>query len=447
MKGESYYCSNLYTLDRARPMSDLGVRLLGLELIYRHGGYFVPQNVVWSGLPDALLPNAAGFLERGAVVGCTPGHPKCLKLIHDLYEGARRYAPPTEDPSDMYGPGRVVVGGYSESAAAYLQYPDWTRFLGAEEMFDLSSGSDSDAAMISWAYDSQVVARKLARGFSDIDAIRTSQRRALCLWEPSTLFAYSELRDQLPGFAADLDSQYPGWQVRPPARVPALARACRAGVDRIGYIERCAPTPPSLSGPARAPARAALVCVEFETDEDALRLYRVSTPFRPPKAKYVGVLLNAGCTSQLPSPAAGPDAVIDALLARSQDALLARSQSGLELYCACLKFSQSKELSDIFRCVPYVKEAFQTLASHEAPFERDREEVHGTTWKGMKDHRVSFEVQASGEGFVQYRAWNDDGGINCECRIDTRSRLAEWMKVFFAHQVRPSPIRGLGFFC
>jgi hypothetical protein len=60
----------------------------------------------------------------------------------------------------------------------------------------------------------------------------------------------------------------------------------------------------------------------------------------------------------------------------------------------------------------------QALANgHEPPLDHDSEERNGNTLKAMKNGQVRYEMQVDGEHRVSFRAFNDDGGMNCEVHL------------------------------
>lgn len=64
---------------------------------------------------------------------------------------------------------------YPDSVASYLDFPDWTRFLGAAEMYDLTNNPASERAMLSWSYDSMVPCYRLVDGHRDL--VKTTGKR------------------------------------------------------------------------------------------------------------------------------------------------------------------------------------------------------------------------------------------------------------------------------
>lgn len=109
----------------------------------------------------------------------------------------------------------------------------------------------------------------------------------------------------------------------------------------------------------------------------------------------------------------------------------------IKLYVGVEKFEHNRDLSEIFSSIPAVQNAFSNLAGHQAPLEFDNYETHGTLLKGFKNGNLALEINADRERRIMYRAWNDDGGLNCEMKMQSSlsGDVVEWMRVYFAHQV------------
>mmetsp|Transcript_8217 Transcript_8217/g.14059 ORF Transcript_8217/g.14059 Transcript_8217/m.14059 type:complete len:755 (+) Transcript_8217:168-2432(+) len=380
LKLGQYFCANLYSATADPPMDATAVKLLGLELLYKFGGYIVPQGIVWSGKLGVLSTDLKGFFEDGVIMGCCANSPVVLGLIQSFYDG--QCAPKPISEGVELGLSYPMVVGYGENVPAQATFPDWTRFLGAEVIYDLCATAATDGPMVSWAYDSQVRVHRVSDKFEGITSIRSSSKRLCAVWDRD-LFTYNEIRDQLPGFVAQLDAENSDWEVM-------------------------------------------LLGIEWETGQEWFDLYRVPNPFRPPTVKYVGVVCNKGAAVHLPD-AEDAESFVQGLL----------NKGYVRLYCGCKKYSQTKEQADILRCVPALKQAFRVLANHEPPFESSREEMYGRNWKGFVDHRLSFEMNYDGDGKVSYRAWNDDGGLNSEARITVfgSGGTADYIKVFYDHRL------------
>ena len=81
--------------------------------------------------------------------------------------------------------------------------------------------------------------------------------------------------------------------------------------------------------------------------------------------------------------------------------------------------------------------AFKMLANHVPPLDHDREERHGNTIKALRGDQVRYELQVDSEHRASFRAFNDDGAINCEARVQEghAGNKVEYIKVFFNHQI------------
>ena len=89
---------------------------------------------------------APGLGIYGAAAGATG----CLQKIKDLV-------------ALKASPSLPKFIGYPDSVSAYLDFPDWTRFLGASEFYDLTGSPAAERAMLSWSYDSVVPAYRVTR--------------------------------------------------------------------------------------------------------------------------------------------------------------------------------------------------------------------------------------------------------------------------------------------
>jgi hypothetical protein len=51
--------------------------------------------------------------------------------------------------------------------------------------------------------------------------------------------------------------------------------------------------------------------------------------------------------------------------------------------------------------------------------------------------QMRFELNVDDERRATFRAFNDDGGINCEARViaGNAGNRVEWMKVFYNHAI------------
>ena len=396
LKGD-YFCCNMYS-DQAWQMDALAVRLLALEVLFKHGGYYVPLAVPWTAYPHkfktlkgvnveelSMDPNdeascfsssnlESGFVDEEGlcIVGSAKGAGACLDKIKSMMMLGK----PAKNDRFL---------SYPDSVTSYLDFPTWTRFMGAEEMYDLCAEVRSDKAMASWSYDTVVPCYRLARG--EREALRSSDRRALVITDPE-LFYYKDLMDSIPGKISTLDQQHGSWQIM-------------------------------------------LLAIEWETGEAGLTLYPLTCGARPRSLLYVGMVINKGWAKLLPA----LDPIVD--FQKELYEHVTNRWQNLKVHVGCEKFVHDRKLANIYRAIPSIQHAFRTLANHEPPLDFDSQERSGNTIKGMRNGQICFELQVDDERRATFRAFNDDGGINCEARVVSggNGNRVEWMKVFYNHAI------------
>jgi hypothetical protein len=142
----------------------------------------------------------SGFVDGMGlgVVGTAPGSDACLQKLKDLVMMKQSTS-------------KQTFLGSPTSVAAYLDFPDWTRYLGAAELYDLCGSPAADRAMLSWSYDSMVPCYKLTRQTRNL--MRASQHRFLAVTDPE-IFYYKDLTDGIPGFIQQMDDMHgsDNWQ-------------------------------------------------------------------------------------------------------------------------------------------------------------------------------------------------------------------------------------------
>ena len=104
---------------------------------------------------------------------------------------------------------------------------------------------------------------------------------------------------------------------------------------------------------------------------------------------------------------------------------------------AAEKFACDRQLAAIRRAVPSIVHAFQVLAKHTPPLDHDREDRNGNTLKAMRGDQVRYELQVDSEHRASFRAFNDDGAINSEIRLQDGhgGKKVDYIKVFYNHQI------------
>lgn len=211
-------------------MGPLIMELFALEVLYNQGGYHVPLAVPWAdkssilALADSntapiIRPNLdpcekgspfsqknveAGFveLEELGIVGASAGSGQLLKKIKTLL--GKSEFPMT--CKDVYP--RMLVP--MDSQTSYLDFPDWSRCLGAEMIFDLG-GSDQTERDAFWlASTFMVPAYGLPR--KNFASLKGVEGRFMAVTDPD-LYRYRSLSDAVPGFITEMDTLHgaTGW--------------------------------------------------------------------------------------------------------------------------------------------------------------------------------------------------------------------------------------------
>mmetsp|Transcript_19919 Transcript_19919/g.79612 ORF Transcript_19919/g.79612 Transcript_19919/m.79612 type:complete len:644 (+) Transcript_19919:629-2560(+) len=375
LKGGKYFCPHMYRDDRQ--MDEDAVEILAMEVIYRHGGYYVPLTSFYSG--EGRLPKlfeADTHVSGSGIFGSVAKGRKLFFQLKGAYHGSS-----TNRFEDDDSPAKtdIISLGYSDASAVYCQFPQWSRFLGAEVLFDATNSKQTEQTMLCWAYDSNVPCYKVGRGKNW--KIQSEISRCVVAVDPE-IGRFPSLVNSLPGFLKDLDEQDPDWDVL-------------------------------------------IFGLEWNAGENSFTKYRVNSQYTSPDSKYLGIAFN---TNRARFMSDKNDSAFRSLFERYRE---------MKLYVGVQKFEHDRQLAQIFMAIPSLQNAFRKLAGHEAPFEFERYETHGSLLKGFLGDRLSIELSADEESRVMYRSWNDDGGLNSEMKLQMgqASDTVEWMRVYFAHAV------------
>ena len=299
LKGEFFGCS-MYTGD-PWGMDPLKMQLFALEIIFQRGGYHVPLAVTWSKDSSILALPAAGDLAAGAtrsivtpslsdcfsetavasgffehqglgIVGGCAGSDKLLQRIKELLSMSE-VPVGTKDLSES----RIVP---VDSQTSYLEFPQWSRFLGAAMIFDLCDNPQTERDAVAWGYDSVVPAYGLPR--KHFSALRDVEGRFVAVTD-AALYRYRSLLDAVPGFISEMDTQHGenGWHFL------CLVLQWKAGSDGPTLVEVRDASPPGdawfVGFVANAGAGALLPALTDEADYGAcywnlcLSLLKLST--------------------------------------------------------------------------------------------------------------------------------------------------------------------------
>jgi len=227
------------------------MELFALEILCRQGGYHVPLCVPWSketatfALPapgdtaPIVMPSldpssatscfseaalAAGFVREDGlgIVGASAGAAPLMRRIRELLDKC-------DDPvSGKELLPRCLVP--MDAQTAYLQFPQWTRFLGAQYIFDVCDSPQNERDAVAWGYDSEVPAYGLPS--KNIAALKGVAGRYIAVTNPD-LYKYRSLLDSVGDFIKELDEKHgaDGWHVM------CLVLQWKAGHDRKVLIE------------------------------------------------------------------------------------------------------------------------------------------------------------------------------------------------------------------
>jgi len=147
---------------------------------------------------------ASGFVEYEGlgIVGGSAGAGKLLNKIKELL-GRSEFPVTCKELAP-----RCIVP--LDSQTSYLEFPQWSRFLGAEYIFDLCDSEQTERDAVAWGYDSVVPAYGLPR--KHFAALKGVDGRFVAVTSPD-LYHYRSLLDAVPGFINDMDRNHgpTGW--------------------------------------------------------------------------------------------------------------------------------------------------------------------------------------------------------------------------------------------
>lgn len=240
--------------------------------------------------------------------------------------------------------------------------------------------------MLSWSYDSVVPAYRVTRETRSM--MRTSDKRFVAITDPEILY-FKALSDAIPGFIQQMDETH--------------------GRENWHFI---------------------VLMLQWGQGVDETSLYQAHSAAVPSESRFVGFVANDGAgklLDEMPADMSNHDLVMAVL----------NKHSSRKVGVGAEKFECDRELAQIRRAIPSVMHAFQALASHVPPLDHDREERHGNTIKALHGDQVRYELQVDSEHRASFRAFNDDGAINCEARVQDghNGRKVDYIKVFYNHQL------------
>ncbi|CDF33947.1 unnamed protein product [Chondrus crispus] len=377
-----FYCANLYAKDH---MDAFSVNMLALEVLHRRGGYYVPLTTLFTG--EATDPEAANLIFEqqdsatfglGSIVGCATN--SAAGKIKESYQNG--YV--TSD-SHRDAPAHLVSDmRYGDEVASFASFKGTSRFLGASEMYytpspesDFGPMSTANSALL-WAYDCQVPIFRIPEEKQMIPTLRESGKRAIVITSPE-FGVHTSLVKEIPGVMYRLDQEGTEWD----------------------FI---------------------VINVEWEVDEDGLVVYKAASPFRSPKARYLGFIVNSHAS--------------DLVSSSNIETILERHDSG-RVFVASEKSTHTSMTAKIFRAMPAITHACQTLAGYEPNFYRDRDEVMDNLLKGHRGDQIGFELQLDDQNRVMFRSWGENGGIDCECKVNPgmSGMAVEFLRIYHDQHV------------
>eukprot|EP00183_Erythrolobus_madagascarensis_P005548 CAMPEP_0185843942 /NCGR_PEP_ID=MMETSP1354-20130828/297_1 /TAXON_ID=708628 /ORGANISM="Erythrolobus madagascarensis, Strain CCMP3276" /LENGTH=863 /DNA_ID=CAMNT_0028543537 /DNA_START=60 /DNA_END=2651 /DNA_ORIENTATION=- len=445
LNGE-YFCVNVYR--RSRPMDATALTMLALELLYDHGGVYIPSSTVYDPTYRTLPPFAtptqshslssistvggAGAYGNGAedsdrlkafpggILSATRGSASVVEALKALYDGEQvesvnEYM---RTPSvSMEKVGVESVGGEGDALAAYIDFPTWTRWLPLELIINAVPAANAtlsnvcDEVLLSWSYDSNVPCVKppphpKSNAIQLVKFVLNESGGVRCIVVTDGEFARLRvLRDAVPAMVAELDEK------------------CGEG----GW-------------------KAMVLCCEWGCEgESGISTYQPAMGVRAPNAVYPAVILNKHDSARALFGSHG-NAISVVTSEVFVDAVLEKHGACGGVWVGVHKLQHSRELSEVYTSLHTIQYAFEKLANHAPPMELLLsgggfvEDMGGGGLKVFRDEErnsLVLEVRGEGEGRVMFRAWNDDGGLNCECKLSRgpRSDVVEWMRVYYNHQV------------
>lgn len=382
-----FFCSNMYPPE-GRHMDEDTILLLALEILYKQGGYYVPLSTTYNpaaGDASTCLPLRGDIKSVDGIVGCPPASPGALSAIRACYNTGKPSL-----PRSVSANGSIVRQGFGDSIAAYASFPEGSRYLGASEIFFSSRTSaprgaaGADISAMVFGYDCQVPCRMVST--EDLTAVRKCTTSAVFVTD-AQMALYPNLFDVIPGFIYRAGNEFGHWD----------------------YI---------------------VVGMEWCAGRDGEDLFKACGPFRDEKMTYFAVICNDGNAAGLPETFADSNAVTETVLGHFNNK---------NVLIGAVRFAETEEISSIYRSMPIVEHSFHKMCGHTIPsWDRDETEIHGRLLKGLRGGQLAFEISVDEEKRIMYRAFNPDGGLNCEAKINVGPagrHVVEYGRVFFDHTI------------
>lgn len=397
-----FFATNLYHDPSARKMDRTTLVLLGLELLYKLGGYYIPLSTTY--VSAAKGQNGCRFPPKedistelkkiGPILAAPPHSPKVLKHIAEIYETSQNTVDKETSENRFVN---VNEMGYEDHITSYFSFPASKEFsqqngisavayvVGSGPEPGFGGFNSSEPSVMSWAYQRRI---PIARLKSVSEATTRFSDKTLLIITCRDIALWHSLEASLSPLIDRAYNDFPDWQFL------TLGVEWDAGYDgyELQNIEHVNWDAQKLCGFV---VRSGSLCNEMkdETDPESLKQLLWGADFCRGKQVIAGVE----------------------------------------------KVAQSQEVSRIFRAKPLVEKIFKKIADHDIPeWDADAVEHHGDLLKATKEGQLFYELSVDQELRVMYRSFNDDGGLNSELKANLQgnsSALIEWAKVYFAHQV------------
>jgi hypothetical protein len=386
-----FFCTNMYP-PSGRQMDSDTIILLALEVLFKQGGYYVPLSTLYSGGACAegksgFPPNSTGDLAvYDSIICCPPRSAGALAAIKACYDKGKPRLP----LSSSTGLSNITEQSYSDAITAYARFPEGSRFLGASELFfstNTSSAKGATGAELSamlFGYDSQVPCRTIDS--SSLALVRACRQQAAFIFD-AQMALYPSMVDAIAGFIYKATQTCESWD----------------------YI---------------------LVGMEWSAGVAEELFYKAIGPFRDQKVTYLALCISPGNATGLPESFEKSNDIAEHVLGHFDTK---------EVMVGVVRFADTEEVSSIYRAMPVVQSTFSQICNHDIPsWDRDETEIHGRLLKGLVGGQVSYEISADEENRIMYRAFNPDGGLNCEIKIivgPAGRHLVDYARVFYDHAV------------
>lgn len=367
------------------------ILLLAAEIVYKHGGYYVPLSCLYSPAEEPVdgcgLPETRELARWNSVIAAPKQSTATLRFIKKYYDTGILELPFSIISSNA----NVVSQGFDDSVVAYVDFPTGSRFLGASEIYFSAKKVSTQRSCgcihsaLTLAYDFQVPIRSVDDG--DLTGLHAStQDLRKILVTDADVALLPNLFDTIPGFIH------------------------RAGQDANDWDF-------------------ILIGVEWDCGVNEEALHRSTSHIRG-NPSFFAVVLNNFSARYLPESFDSGSEVVDSVLRLSDQA---RVMTGV------VRFAESEKATSLYQSMSVVASVFQRICGHTIPpWHCDHREFQGNLLKGTRQGQLAYELCVDDERRVMYRAFNDNGGLNCEIKLNQGMggrHVVDYARVFYDHAV------------